>query len=393
MRLSRNRDFVLLQAGQLLSGIGSSLSTVAYPLLVLELTHSPAKAGVVGFARLLPSPLLGLAAGVASDRLNRRRIMLAADLVRAAALGTLAVLVATHPVFWPIPLIAFVEGAGDVFFAACSTGVLRAVVPPERLPDAISVWTGRNAAVGIAGPPVGGALFGLSRVAPFAGDAVSYGASFASLLAMRTPFQEERERAPLRIRAHLREGFQFLWRQRFLRVTSFLYAVGNITEPAYLLAVIVIGRRDGLSGGLIGLLLGIFSASILGGSLLAPLVRRRLGIRAIVRSELYLGVAVVAFLAWPSVWVLFAALLPQAVFLPITDSVVVSALIAVTPDRLLGRVEAVRALIARGTQALGPLLAGALLASTSERAAVGAFAALTVALAVAGTVVRLDPED
>jgi MFS family permease len=392
VRLSRNRDFVLFQAGQLLSAFGSSLSAVAYPLLVLALTHSAAKAGFVGFARLLPSPLLGFVAGIASDRLDRRRIMLSADLVRALALGALAVLVTTRPVFWPIPLIAFVEGAGDVFFAACNTAVLRSIVPAERLPDAVSVWTARSAAVGIVGPPAGGALFGLTRVVPFASDAISYAASFGSLLAIRTPFQEDRPREPLRIRADLAEGFRFLWRQRFLRVTSFLYAVGNITEPAYLLTVIVVGRREGLSSGEIGLLLGVFSASILGGSLLAPLARRRIGVRTIVLSELYLGVAVVAFLVRPSVWVLFAALLPQAVCLPITDSVVVSARIAVTPDRLLGRVETVRALIARGTQALGPLAAGALLASTSERVAVGTFAALTVALAVAGTLVPLDPE-
>ena len=68
MTLRRNRDFVLLQAGQLLSSTGSSFTGVAYPLLALSLTHSPAKAGLVSFARLLPSPLFGLVAGVVADR-------------------------------------------------------------------------------------------------------------------------------------------------------------------------------------------------------------------------------------------------------------------------------------------------------------------------------------
>jgi len=387
--LRRNRDFVLYQLGQLLSSVGSSFSSVAYPLLVLALTHSPARAGIVSFARLLPSPLFGLVAGVVADRVDRRRVMLAADAVRAIAMGALAVLIATDPVFWPIAVIAFVEGAGDVFFFTCNTGVLRAVVPPEQLPNAVSVWTARNATVGIVGPPAGGAVFSVSRVVPFAADAASYAVSFLSLLAMRTPFQEARDRAPAHLRADIAEGFRFLWRQPFLRVTSFLYAIGNITTPAYLLALIVIGRRDGLGGGVIGLLLGIFSVCILAGSSLAPFARRRLGIRAIVLLELYLGVAVLVFLVWPNVWVLLAALLPQAVALPITDSVVVSARISVTPDQLLGRVEAVRALIARGTMSLGPLAAGFLLAYTSERVAVGAFAALTIALAVAGTLVPL----
>jgi len=78
MTLRRNRDFVLLQAGQLLSSAGSSLTSVAYPLLVLSLTHSPAKAGIVSFARILPVPLFGLVAGVAADRWNRKAITLCA---------------------------------------------------------------------------------------------------------------------------------------------------------------------------------------------------------------------------------------------------------------------------------------------------------------------------
>src|SRR3954451_16760209 len=102
MALRRTRDFLLLQTGQLLSSAGSSLSGVAYPLLVLSLTHSPPKAGLVTFARVLPSPLFGLAAGAVSDRVNRRPIMLAADVGRAVALGALAHVFAFHPVFWPI---------------------------------------------------------------------------------------------------------------------------------------------------------------------------------------------------------------------------------------------------------------------------------------------------
>src|SRR5947208_3999129 len=183
MALGRNRDFLLFQAGQLLSSTGSSLSSVAYPLLVLALTHSPPKAGVVAFARLLPSPLLGLLAGAAADRWDRRRMMLAADAVRAAALALLALVVAFRPAYWPIPLLAFVEGAGDAFFSAGATGALRAVVPASELPAAVSVQQARLATVGVGGPPLGGALFGVGRAVPFAADACSYAFSFAALLA------------------------------------------------------------------------------------------------------------------------------------------------------------------------------------------------------------------
>ena len=388
MTLRRNRDFVLLQAGQLLSSLGSSLSGVAYPLVVLSLTHSAPKAGLVAFARLLPSPLFGLPAGALADRVDRRAVMLAADVGRAVALAALAAVVAFHPVYWPIPLLAFAEGTGDAFFAASAPGATRAVVPAEQLPAAIGVQHARSAAVGVAGPPAGGALYGIGRALPFLADAISYAFSFAALLVMRTPFQQPRERRPLRLRAQLAEGFRFLWSQPFLRTTAFLYAVGNFTIPAYLFVLVVVGRRHGLTGGRIGVLLAVFSAFVFVGSLLSPVVRNRLSVRAIVLVELYAGLGVLAYVAWPSVYVLAAGLLPQAVVLPITDSVVIGRRIAMTPDRLLGRVEAVRTTLARTAQPLGPLVAGLLLGAVSGRVTVAALGVLTLALAVSGTASR-----
>ena len=106
--LRRNRDFVLLQIGQALSTIGSEASGVAYTLLVLALTHSPAKAGLVGFARIVPYALFALPAGVAVDRFNRKQLMILSDLVRVCAVGTLGILVASgHVAFAVVPVVAF----------------------------------------------------------------------------------------------------------------------------------------------------------------------------------------------------------------------------------------------------------------------------------------------
>ena len=115
--LRRDRDFMLLQVGQLLSNAGSQATAIAYPLLALALTHSAVKAGLVSFARTLPLAVLSIPAGVAADRFNRRTLMIVADTVRAAAIGTLAVsLVAFDPPFWLIPCIAFLEGTGTAIF-------------------------------------------------------------------------------------------------------------------------------------------------------------------------------------------------------------------------------------------------------------------------------------
>jgi hypothetical protein len=135
-------------------------------------------------------------------------------------------------------------------------------------------------------------------------------------------------------------------------------------------------------------LLAAFSASVLAGSLASGLVRRRYGARAIILAEQYTGLAVIAFLIRPSVWVLAIAILPQAFVLPVTDTVVVSRRIALTPDRLLGRVEAVRLTIARTAAPLGPLAAGLLAGTVSNRAAIALFAVFAVVLAVWATASR-----
>src|SRR4051794_33456179 len=158
--------------GQLLSSAGSQSTTLAYPLLVLGLGHGSAEAGLVSFARLAPFAIVGLPAGLAADRWNRRRLMVGADAVRAAAIAALAIAIALdHVPLWAIVLVAVVEGAGSTLFGTAQTGALRAVVPPAQLPAAAGVQESRRAAVRIAGAPLGAVLFGLGRAVPFAVDA------------------------------------------------------------------------------------------------------------------------------------------------------------------------------------------------------------------------------
>jgi predicted MFS family arabinose efflux permease len=385
--LRRNRDFMLLQAGQLLSNAGTQSTSIAYPLLVLAVTGSAAKAGVVAFARTLPAAVFALPAGLAADRWNRKWLMLAADGVRVLAIGGLAAAILLHAVpYWAIVLVAFIEGVGAAtFFSVAYTGALRAVVPTRQLPAAAGAQTGRQAAVQLAGPPLGGALFGLARALPFLVDAASYAFSTLSLLAMRTPFQEEREPDLSRLSSRLAEGFRFLWRQPFLRTSAFLFGLANFIGPGLLLAVVVIGTRQELSGGEVGALVAAFGACLLVGSFLSPLVRRLLPVRAVLVLELWTWLGCALFLIWPSVYVLAAGTLPTALAIPSTDSVVHGYRIAMTPDRLLGRAESVRSTISLLIAPLGPLAAGVLLETVSARATIAVFAVFGLVLAVWGT--------
>lgn len=381
--LKRNRDFLLLQAGQLLSTFGSAMSSIAYPLLALAVTGSAAKTGYVGAVVFVPLVLLSPLAGVVVDRFDRRKVMIASDAAGAAAVGALAAAVlAHHTAYWLILLVAGVDSAATSFFRAGTSGAFKAVVPPVQLADAASISMGRMSAVRLAAPPVGGALFGLSRALPFLADAVSYAFSTASLLLMRTRFQEERQPGT---RTRFREGLAYFWGIPFLRVTTAMIAPSNLAASGAPIAVIVLAHRHGLSSAAIGGLIALQGVALLAGSTLSPLLRRVFPMRAILLSEFWSALVFVSFLVHPNVYVLAAAASVHAFWFPNTDSAMMAYSYALIPDRLLGRAMAASYTLRAVAGPLGPLAAGLLLTHTSPRLTIVALVAPVVVAAVLGT--------
>ncbi|HEX5449471.1 MAG TPA: MFS transporter [Gaiellaceae bacterium] len=381
--LRRNRDFLLLQVGQLLSTFGSAMSSIAYPLLALVLTGSAAKVGVVGAIEFLPVVLLSPAAGIAADRFDRRRLMIASDAVGAAALAVLATAVLTHHgAYWLILVVAFVDTAAGTFFRGGIAGAYKAVVPAAQLADASSISIGRLSIVRLGGPPAGGALFGITRGLPFLADAISYSFSTISLLLMRTPFQEEREPGE---RPRFREGLAYFWGMPFLRTTIGMIAVSNLAASGMPIAVIILAHRDGLSSAAIGGFLAATGVALLVGSTLSPVLRRFFPMRAILLSEFWTALVFAAFLVYPNIYVLAAATAVHAFWFPNTDSAMYAYSYALIPDRLLGRAMAASNTLRAVTAPIGPLAAGLLLAHTSPRTTVLVLAAPVVVAAVLGT--------
>jgi MFS family permease len=385
--LRRNRDFVLLQAGQLLSTFGSNMSALAYPLLALAITHSPAKAGYVGAVIFIPLVAFNLVAGVAADRFERRRLMILADVVGAATLGTLGTLVFLHhATLWLVLIAAFVDSTASIFYNAAARGAFRSVVPIEQLPSAASTVQARSAIVRLSAPPVGGALFGLTRSLPFFADAVSYAFSTGSVLLMRTRFQEEREPGvATTLRRQFAEGILYFARIPFLRATIAMIAVSNFTIAGVQFGVIVLAKRDGLSSAAVGGFVAFVGATTLLGSLASPLFRRVLSLNTIMLSELWAALGYAAFLVWPNVYVLAGAFGVQAFCFPNTDSAVAAYSYALIPDRLIGRAMAASNTLRTVAAPLGPLAAGLLLDSVTPRLTIAALMAPTLAAAVLGT--------
>lgn len=313
--------------------------------------------------------------------------MVAADAARATATGALALaLLGGRAPFIAVVAVALVDGTGYAFFAPAASGALRSVVPPHQLGDAAGAEQARMAAVRLAGPPLGGALYGLGRAVPFAVDAASYVCSLTSVLLMRTPFQEVREPETEPLRSRVAAGLRFVWGQPFLRIVGLLFALLNAVGLGLLLALVVVGRREGLSGGAIGALVAAIGAAMVVGSLVSPLARRRLPPGAILMLELWTWPLTAAFAVWPSVYVLAAAMIPCGFAIPITDSAVVGYRLAITPDRLVGRVISAHSAIVMAGGPLGTLGAGVLLDALAPRAAIGLLAGVALALAIWGTV-------
>jgi len=388
--LRRNRDFILLQVGQTLSTIGSESTGIAYPLLVLAITHSPAKAGLVGFARVLPWPLFGFLAGVLADRSRRKRIMIVTDLVRICTVTSVVVaLVLDSLTFGHLVVVAFVEGSMFVLFNIAEFGALRAVVPAHQLPVAAAAEQARYSTVSLVAPPLGGALYGIARALPWVANAAAIVCSLGSLVAIRTPFQGSRAREATRsVRAELAEGFHWLWGHAFFRSCALLFTGVNIVYEGLFLILVVVGKEQGLSSGEIGALIAVFGVCSLIGSVLAPRLQRRLSMTTIVIASFWLQLGIAAFIFFPSVYVLLAGSIPAALFIPISSAAVIGYRVAVVPERLTSRVNGVARTIALSGLPLGPLAAGLLLASTSARATVAAFSAVLVVLAVIGTANR-----
>jgi predicted MFS family arabinose efflux permease len=386
----RNRDFLLFWSGETVSTLGSQISLVAYPLLVLGLTHSAADAGVVGFAGRLPWLVLALPAGTLADRWSRKRVMLVSDGVRALALASIAVgLLIGRLSFVQIVIVAFVEGTSFVFFGVCARGAVRQIVAVGRVPEAVARLEAKDYGAVVAGPAVGGVLYDLGRMWPFVADALSYVASVVTLLLIRQQFEEPRTNAEhLRLR-DLGDGLRWLWGQSFLRTCQLLVAGSNLVWGGLYLAVVVIAKREGASGSSVGIMFTIAGAGGLAGALVAPRLLRRVSLRwAVLGSHWVSALLLPLILVAPGPLVIGIILASMLWVAPVWNAGVVGYRTAVAPDRLQGRIQGAASLIAQGASSVGPLLAGFALAGLGSTATIVALAFFSWLLAVTATLSR-----
>ncbi|MEV6808301.1 MFS transporter [Streptomyces sp. NPDC051132] len=385
--LHRNRDFLLLWGGSAVSLLGSTATTIAYPLLVLALTGSPFAAGLAGFVALLPALLLPLPAGALVDRWPRRRLMIWCDALRALGAAAIAVAAALGVLGLPLVLaVGFTEGALTVFHGLAAHAAVPNVVPPAQLSLALSRNEARGRAAVMLGTPLGGALFGLGRAVPFLADALTYLVSLTGLLLIRKEFEAERSARTGSMGEQVREGLRWLWRQPFLRTSALLVAGSNLMFRALFLVAIVLATDVGASSAGVGLMVGFAGAGGVLGSLVAPWCARRVALGALVVGANWAWAVLMVVIALSRDPFTLAAAYAAMWFVgPLWNVALGSYQLSITPDRLRGRVLAAMSTLSNGVLPIGSLLGGLLLDSGGARTAALALAGWMVLVAVAAS--------
>ncbi len=187
--LWRDRTFRFIWGGQTASLFGDQVTNLALPWLLLYQTHSAFAAGAVSAARYLPLLTFGLAAGLIADRIERRALMIAADVGRLVALGAVALVgVRGHvPPLWLLVLVVLTLGTGQLLFGVAYGAWLPDVTGDARLGQATAALESSDAASVLAGGPLGGALItAVGPVLALGADALSYGVSAVTLMRVRT---------------------------------------------------------------------------------------------------------------------------------------------------------------------------------------------------------------
>jgi MFS family permease len=381
--LWRNSDYVGWWTGNTISALGTSVSAIAYPLLVLYSTGSVAKTGVISAASLFGGLLTTLWGGVLADRVSRKAILVYGPLVQAGVLAIVAVVVGGgHVVLGFLAAAALASGMSAGIVSGAATPTLRRIVPKAQIPAATSQMMGRDLAAELIGAPLGGILFGITSWFPFASDAVSYIFASAGGLLIRRPLGPDRAAigSKTSMRADVTAGIRFIRGQPFVRFTVIWAALVNLVTQAFTLLFIALIRYRGGGPAEVGVISSIALIGGLAGSAAGPLLARRLPARLVIYATAWAFTAAFGFTALvPAPWEIGAVVMIAMFTLVPLNVLLQSYLVRVVPDEFSGRVAAVGRFSIGLLQWTGPLFAGLL---ASLLGAPGAALALTVPMAL-----------
>ena len=382
---------MLLWSGQVVSTLGSTASSIVFPLLILALTNSPAAAGVAAALRAAPYLIFSLPVGALIDRWDRKRVMINCDVWRAIVILSVPVAVWWDALtIWQIYLVAFVEGSLFVFFNIAEVAALPRVVPAAQLPQAAAQNEAAFGAVHIVGPSIGTFLYQtLGKSAPFIADAISYVMSVVSLLLIKTEFRLAKAAPSAPLRAEIVEGLRWLWHKPLIRYMAFLTGGLNLVNAAVPLIVIVLAKEMGARDVEIGLIFSIGGIGGIIGSLIGGQIQKRFSFGQVIIAVIWLEALLFPLYALVPHFILLGAIYALIYTMsPIYNVVQFSYRLSLIPDALQGRVNSTFRLMAFGFMPLGAAISGFLLEWIGAVPTILAFALWYLVFAILTTLNR-----
>ena len=357
---SIGRDFRLVWMSVVVSSTGDGMFITAFPLLAATLTTDPRLIAGVTIASRLPWLMLSLLTGALADRMDRRRLMIGADLARCVVVGALGVAIVFDAAnIWVLYASAFLLGTGETLHVNAAQAILPALVAPDDLLQANARFgSGQIAAAQFIGPPLGVVAFNAAASVPFLADAVSFAGSAALVGAL--PDVHAVEPARTRLRDDVLEGLHFTWNNRAVRRITAILAVINFFYFAAT-ALLVLYNSQQLHGGSFtysALFVGAATGTVLSRFFVTALVERVGQVGTLATAFWLWSIPVLGLALTTTPWVAVLMYLLLGVGTGLWFAVNTTVRQAITPTRLLGRMNAAYRTVSWGVVPFGAAFGG-----------------------------------
>lgn len=394
--LRQNRNFRLLFSASTITNLGDGVSLVALPWLATLLTRDAFLISLVAFAGRLPWFVVALPAGVWTDRIAQRKLIVGADLARMAVMIGAVLLAAlvelgagagreTGLAIGALIALSFCLGSAEVLRDNAAQTFLPLIVREDQLETANGqLWTVEQVMNLFVGPPLAGVLIAVSITVPFGLDAATFAISALCIGLIASPARSPAP--PAAFMGDLKEGF------RWIRANPLIFRLAivlGISNASYIAAMTMqtLYAQELLGLGSFGF--GLFMTSGAGGGVVAgivgPMIAERFGPNRTVQMSLVIfGLAYLALGLFPVIWVAVPAVFFEAAAGVLWNVVTVSYRQRIIPHDILGRVNAIYRFLGWGSLPIGAL-AGGLLVRLAEPL-LGRAQALMLPFALAGLV-------
>lgn len=386
--LSRNRNYRALWGSQLLSAFGGSAAGIAFPLLVLAVTRSPATVGIVLATSAATALVVGLPAGAFVDRWDRKKVMLGCEVAELIAASSLVI-----ALWWNVAslshiiLVAVVRGISAAMFEPAEEACLPNLLSASQLSTGVAMNAARNQLASLSGTAAGGFLFAAARFMPFAADVLTRILGIVALLTLRVPPREVTPQPLSRLGHEMASGLRWMWQHRTIRVIGLFGISLNLFFSAYFVIIIVLAQARGVPSGVIGIMAAMVGVGGVLGALFAPYLYQKLSpylsIIGVFWALTFLAPLAIFISNGYIMGMLFAAMVFLA---PTANTAIDTYQLLLTPDHLRGRMSSAMGVFIGSASVAGPALGGFLMEVIPDNQSVLLCAAGIAIVTVVGTI-------